>query len=168
MSGHKALIESYARYNLWANNVVTDMLTTITEEEFQFPNQSSFGSIGATIWHIYGAEQLWMERLKGNSPLSFPKYRPLPPVEILNAFISNSDELTRQILGYSKKELLQNISYTTLSSGGGENKCSDICLHVINHSTFHRGQIINELRDFGYRDFEPLDYIYFIRSIEND
>ena len=168
MSGLKALVESYARYNLWANNVVVDMLTTITEEEFKYPNQSSFGSIGATLWHIYGAEKLWMNRLAGNSLSSFPKYRPLPPIEILNSFIDNSDKFTQQILGYKESQLTESIAYTTLSTGAGSNNRADICLHTINHSTFHRGQIISMLRNLGYRDFEPLDYIYFIRSIEND
>ncbi len=168
MSGLKALIENYARYNLWANNVVADMLTTITEEEFKYSNQSSFGSIGATLWHIFGAEKLWMERLAGKSPSSFPKYRSLPPIEILNSFIINSDRFTQQILSYEELQLTENISYTTLSSGAGSNYRADICIHAINHSTFHRGQIISMLRDLGYRDFESLDYIYFIRSIENE
>jgi uncharacterized damage-inducible protein DinB len=40
----------------------------------------------------------------------------------------------------------------------------EILFHVVNHGTFHRGQMITMLRELGYTSFPSQDLIAFTRE----
>ncbi len=57
------------------------------------------------------------------------------------------------------------IEYTNSKGIKFSNKIKDVLFHVINHSTYHRGQIATELKNCG---IEPIntDYIFYKRKTE--
>src|SRR6201991_3782015 len=59
-------------YNDWANKRVLQAASALTPEQFTKPLGNSFSSVGDTLAHMYGAETIWLQRFKGESPSAFP------------------------------------------------------------------------------------------------
>ena len=57
----------------------------------------------------------------------------------------------------------QAIAYKSMKGEPFTTKAGDIALHVVNHSTFHRGQMITILRELGQENLPATDYIFYTR-----
>ena len=108
--------------------------------------------------HLLNAHQIWNNRIE-------PKQAPfgvweLHPLQELQDIDKVNYEQTLLIL--DKFELTETINYTNTKGQTFSNSIKDIFFHVINHSTYHRGQIATEFKQF---EIEPLvtDYIFYKR-----
>ena len=68
----KQLLSESARYNVWANEHLVNLFRSVDDDYINENVVSSFPSIRATLTHIWDVETLWLERLKGHSPTTFP------------------------------------------------------------------------------------------------
>ena len=59
----KDLLQQMARYNIWANKQFIDILLKMNDEILDKEINSSFPSIRATIYHMWSAEDIWLQRL---------------------------------------------------------------------------------------------------------
>ena len=59
----KDLLLKYAQYNVWANNLLIEVLQSLEDEQVNQEVVSSFTSIRATVYHIWSAEYIWLQRL---------------------------------------------------------------------------------------------------------
>ena len=59
--------------------------------------------------------------------------------------------------------LTESVSYQNIRGQDFNNTVGQIIAHVMNHGTFHRGQIITMLRGAGYKDLKQTDLIAFFR-----
>src|SRR5471030_2001751 len=86
-------IQTLYAYNRWANQRLFSALEKLSDNQFSAPIQSSFPSIRETVFHILGAEWIWLQRWKGKSPratvpnpdVSAATFSTLTPVRIANA-----------------------------------------------------------------------------------
>ena len=62
------LLKDYSTYNEWANVRITSWLKNTAMDVLEIPVASSFPSLRATLLHIWAAEDIWLNRLKGMSP----------------------------------------------------------------------------------------------------
>jgi uncharacterized damage-inducible protein DinB len=60
----KELFKQYASYNLWADERLSEVILTLSEEQVQQTVKSSFPSIHKTLLHMWDAESIWWQRLK--------------------------------------------------------------------------------------------------------
>lgn len=160
----KTLLLSYAQYNLWANNRVSDFLKSLPDEQWDKEIVSSFSSLRKTLFHSYGAQAVWILRLQGNSLSSFPKADSLNETQLIDGLLDTSKKLIEFVEGSSDSFLQSTIKYKNLAGDEFSNSVADIIQHVINHSTFHRGQIITLLRQLGHTKLFATDYIAFCRE----
>ncbi|HRP56991.1 DinB family protein [Agriterribacter sp.] len=108
--------------------------------------------------HILNAHHIWNSRIAGkHSGLSVWD---IQAVEQFRRIDDNNFNETVRILDHV--DLSSIISYKTTKEQAFENKARDILFHIINHSTYHRGQIAADFRQTGT---EPLttDYIFYKR-----
>ena len=137
-------------YNAWANRRHLDAVGKVTTEEFLKPMGSSFGSLRDTIAHIYGAEWVWLERFQGRSPSSLPEVNEFQDVPGLKAKWA---ELEARLLGFvgglTQEDLNRELEYKTLKFGVYRNPLWQSMQHLVNHGTYHRGQITTLLRQLG-------------------
>ena len=115
------------------------------------------GDICRLANHLMNAHQIWLERISGNVSLQSP-WADFP----LESFADRNQNLYEQTLALMETcDLDEFISYKNFAGAGFEKKVSDILLHVINHSTYHRGQIALLMRSKG---LEPVasDYIHWV------
>jgi uncharacterized damage-inducible protein DinB len=108
--------------------------------------------------HILNAHRAWNNRiLKQPGPLSAWE---INHASNLKAIDHSNYNASLQIL--DQFELVDLINYKTFKGDPFSNTVRDILFHVINHSTYHRGQIAADFRQTG---IEPIvsDYIFYKR-----
>ncbi|WP_335966514.1 DinB family protein [Galbibacter sp. PAP.153] len=106
--------------------------------------------------HLLNAHQIWNNRINPEQP-TFGVWELHDTKDLKNIDKINYEQ-TMQIL--DKFDLNDNLSYTNTKGQVFNNSIQNICFHVINHSTYHRGQIATEFKLHG---IEPLvtDYILY-------
>lgn len=108
--------------------------------------------------HILNAHQIWNHRIKPKQP-TFGIWEIHP---IQNCKDIDKINYEHSLLILEEFDLNDTINYTNTKSQVFSNRIRDILFHIINHSTYHRGQIATEFRQNG---IDPLvtDYIFFKR-----
>ena len=156
----KETLLKLANYNQWANNKIITLLNTNASEFIEKEIASSFPTIKRTILHIADAEFIWHSRL-ANKP--FPELPSKTGASI--ECLKDSNKLLLDFI-LSKDEVYFSASTTYKSLKGEEftNVNGAIFMHMFNHATFHRGQVVSMLRNAGYtQPIESTDFISFER-----
>ncbi len=150
-------------YNAWADNRVFEALAKVPEAEYLRDLKSSHGSLGGTMAHLVGVEKLWLSRLIGKPENSILRLQDAPTLKQLkSAWEDVAARMARFLVKLDNKSLQQAVSYTTTEGEKFSNSNQQILQHVVNHSSYHRGQIAAMMRQAGA---EPLntDLIAFFR-----
>ena len=58
-------------------------------------------------------------------------------------------------------------AYTLMSGAAGESTLQQMVQHVVNHATYHRGQVTTMLRQLGAAPPKSMDLIHFWREWES-
>jgi uncharacterized damage-inducible protein DinB len=151
-------------FNAWANRRILGAAGALTQEQFTQQIVSSFRSVQETLQHIAGAELAWMERVQGRSPEKMPaapENRDLKTLESLwSPLLSLMEEYGR---GLTQERLDELVDYKTFSFGDARSPRWQMLQHMVNHGTYHRGQVITMLRQLGAKSVGT-DMIMFYRE----
>lgn len=151
-------------FNAWANHRMLAAAEVLTAEQFTKPLGSSFSSARDTLVHIWAVEWLWLERLQGRSPASFPDAKEFVDLGSLRARWAETEKRWLEYVSrLDESELDEEIDYTTLSYGPSRDPRWQIMQHVANHGTYHRGQVTTMLRQLGAKGVGT-DLITFYRE----
>jgi uncharacterized damage-inducible protein DinB len=149
------------RYNSWANQ---SLLTAIPPEVLDVPMKSSFPTIRRTALHIWDAEWVWFERVNGRSPGDLDlEFFDGPFEEALRRMRKQNDEWIAAVESRTDDELSASIDYLNIKGEPFTRTFDEIVMHVCNHSTFHRGQIVTMLRENGVTEIPPTDMSVYFR-----
>jgi uncharacterized damage-inducible protein DinB len=157
-------IRALYNYNAWANQRALDSAAPLTLEQFTKPLGSSFSSVRDTLAHIWGSQWVWLERFQGRSPAALPDVGQFPDLSSLRARLDDDEErLQTLVSSLTQKDLNKVISYRTMKFGEYKNPLWQSMQHMVNHSTYHRGQIATLLRQL---DAKPIssDLMHFYRE----
>src|SRR5690606_31274096 len=108
--------------------------------------------------HILNAQQVWNSRILGQIPFGVWQLNPTNQLEEINQSVYHKS------LEIIRNTALDNVIHYKNSQGNSfTNSVCDILLHIVNHATYHRGQIATAFRVQG---IEPLatDYIFHRRE----
>jgi len=156
------------QYNHWANERVSKLILEAGEEKSDLFIASSFPSIRKTLFHIWDAQVIWLLRLEGKSFNTWPSHSFTGSLsEALNGFIENSTEFVRFFEKEFENDSQRLVEYRSADGTTFHNTVEEILMHVMNHSTFHRGQIISMLRIAGFENVISTDMIRFFRERNN-
>lgn len=137
-------------YNAWANHRSLSAAAGLTNEQFVKPLGSSFSSVRDTLAHICGAEWIWLERFQGRSPASLPDVLECADIQSLRAkWAEQETRLLAFVSKLTQEDLNREMEYKTLKFGVYKNPLWQSMQHVVNHGTYHRGQITTLLRQLG-------------------
>ncbi|MCS6930114.1 MAG: DinB family protein [Saprospiraceae bacterium] len=160
----EGLLKDYTAYNSWANEVFVKWLRSKPETAMTTPVVSSFPTLRDTLLHIWGAEKIWLERLRQQLTEPF-----LPTVfngsveDVFNGLLETSNALAEYVAG-QPPEFFEHICTFRLFSGQEDSRPRyQMLLHCVQHSTYHRGQIVTMGRALGFTDPPQTDYIRYIR-----
>ena len=136
-------------YNRWANNRFLDATSGLTDEEFIRDMQSSFPSVRATLEHILQAEWIWLQRWHGVSPVEVPPWDTTTQASLRAQWRIIEDQQRDYLGSLTDQDLTSVIDYRTFASQPFSQPLWQLMRHVVNHSTYHRGQVATILRQLG-------------------
>ena len=158
-----ALIQKQFEYDRWANARMLGVVAGINPEAFLKDLGSSYGSIRNTVAHILSSECAWLERWQGRSPKPLDPLG-FPDIETLRARWAQVEQDQKDFLGtLTNERLAADLQYVNPQGETVTLPLWQQMLHLINHSSYHRGQVTTMLRQVGGKPVST-DLIAFYRE----
>ena len=158
---NKQDIELLYKYDRWANGLVFGCASKLSAEQFTQDLQSSHRSVRDTLAHILAAEWIWLRRWLGTSPKSLFDPQEFGDVVSLTAKLKEVEqEQIAFIDTLTDESLAAVIAYTNTKGERWQYPLGHLCQHVVNHSSYHRGQVTTMLRQLG-AEVASVDLLYF-------
>lgn len=142
-------ISQLVAFNRWANECFFEALRQLPAEQYGRDLRSSHGGIHGTLAHLVGAERGWLSRWQGKSETGTAAASQLHSLAELRAFWENVCAEMRQFLASLDDQKLQATLSTTARTGSYTAPYWQMIQHVVDHSSYHRGQIVTMLRQLG-------------------
>jgi uncharacterized damage-inducible protein DinB len=134
-------------YDCWANLLWVKCLRAKTDNALDM----------SILGHILSAQSIWLSRCRGASPTKMPEVEPTE--ETIQALNAGWLEVIEQL----KDDHL--ICYHRTTGEAMSSLFHEIVLHVINHGTYHRGELRGLCLARGDKDFPETDRILFTMLI---
>jgi uncharacterized damage-inducible protein DinB len=155
-------------YHYWGRDRMLDAVDALTPEQYTRDLGCSFKSVHATIVHTYAAELNWYLRWVGSSPTGFPDPAAFPDVSrVRDAWRSQEQKVRLFVLALGEENLHRTFKYRTFDGQEMESEFAHMLQHVVNHATYHRGQVTTMLRQLGAPAPQSQDLIRFYRERAN-
>lgn len=157
-------LSDLVRYDEWANARLVAAFRELSDETFVAPVASSFGSLRDTFAHIVSAEWIWLRRWKGVSPTAVAGWLGSGSrAELLAELAALEKERAEFLASLPAGGLQASLTYRTLNGQEHTNRLGDLIRHVVNHSTYHRGQAATQMRQLGLHP-PSTDFVLFLRE----
>lgn len=144
-------LASLYRYNSWANSRVLETLRELPESDYVKEQGGGWPSLRATFVHLAGATDAWAERFSGRDATRLATIEELPGLEDAARVLLAAEEKHGRLLpAFTAERLAEHFSWKNLK---GEAKTAPfwaVVKHVVNHQTYHRGQIAAMARRLGH------------------
>jgi uncharacterized damage-inducible protein DinB len=145
-----ATLRELFAYNYWARDRQLEACAALSQEQFQRPLGNSFSSLRDTLAHLIGAEWVWLERWRGRSPRALPAAEEFSTLHEIAARWRDVEHGVRRYLSDLKEDALARpFSYANLRDETWTYPLWRTLLHLVNHQTYHRGQVTTLLRQLG-------------------
>ncbi len=152
------LINNYASYNLWANSTLVKWLRTKPADVLAQTVPSSFPSVKETILHIWNTQRYWLSVIQKSEFVPFDFDGTLE--DAFAGFIQQSEETANYIASMA----IDTLEESTLVISPWF-QCDfqnfEYIMQCMNHSTYHRGQIVTIGRNLGFTDAPMTDYNFY-------
>ena len=151
----------FYNYHFTENRKVWEHIASLTFEQFTQKVHYSRGSVREQVVHLIDAEDVWFSELRDVKPSE-----PLPDivdVDDRDVIRAHWDKVEQKIRTYLV-ELQDNMLFTKPIKEPEEDQILtvwQVLLHVANHATDHRAQLLRALRDLG-ADTKSQDYIFYV------
>jgi uncharacterized damage-inducible protein DinB len=145
-------IKTLVAYSAWATNRIFEALEALSPEETMRDMKSSHGSIHGTLTHLVGAEKIWLSRMSGTPDKATIKPTDVPTVADVKTTWEQTGFALAKFLGLqTDKKLEDTFGFLTLTGEQFTYRYGEALQHVVNHSTFHRGQVVALMRQMGHK-----------------
>lgn len=153
-------LTKHLNYDVWATAKLSQILENVDENILRQEAASSFPTIEKTILHIWDAQLVWLKRLQGESLTEWPSKDFAGDIEeLLGGWTENAVAFRDHFENKDEAFFNEVINYNNIEGKPFSNTPDEIAYHVINHGTFHRGQIITQLRACGIGKLAETDVL---------
>lgn len=161
----KRILLSYSRYNSWANQKLADCILSMGEDEIRKPAVSSFPGIFPTVIHLWNAEAIWWQRMRLAEHLEIPGDSFAGDVsEAMASWLDQSRRISEWVERSSTAVMEHVFEYRSSKKEHHKQAIWEALLHLFNHQSYHRGQLITLLRQSGVSKIPNTDYLSFSRK----
>ncbi|MEP6737237.1 MAG: DinB family protein [Chryseolinea sp.] len=159
-------LQDHLVYNVWANTKLADIIRTIDDEKYYRELKSSFPSIALTVQHIWATQHIWLRRFHGESLAGFPfANATLSKNEALKGMTASANDIFEFGRSKSLEFLSTSYHYNSLKGDAFYEPYENSLYHVVNHGTYHRGQLVTMLREIGVDKLPSTDLITYLRTL---
>jgi uncharacterized damage-inducible protein DinB len=151
-------------FNYWAKARLMSVLESLSDEQFTKDLGSSHGGIHGTLLHIVGAENIWLSRWTDQTVLKLLDPKDYPTLGAVRKKWDEVEHGTSEFISSLTEENISAIvTYKTMEGKQFSNPLWQMMQHVVNHSSYHCGQIVTMLRQLGVKPIGT-DLITYHRS----
>ena len=152
-------------FHYWARNRVLDAVEPLSQDQFTRELGGSFGSVRNTLVHTFSAEYVWLMRWKGEVPTGMLGPEGFPDVSALRHAWTDHEAKLRGFFDPLDEEGVQQVMrYKTLAGPESSARLWQMLQHVVNHGSYHRGQVTTLLQQLGAAPPKAMDLIAFYRE----
>jgi uncharacterized damage-inducible protein DinB len=152
-------------YNYWARDRMLEAVGRLDAEQYARDLGNSFRSVRDTVVHLYSAEWVWYSRWRGQSPMTPVAADAFPDLSALRAAWTDMEGKIRTLVaGLGEDGMARVIPYTLMNGTAGSSIFWQMLQHVVNHGSYHRGQVTTMLRQLGAAPPKSMDLIAFYRE----
>lgn len=161
----KEIILQYAAYHQWANGLLLSAVINLTTEQQHAGVQSSFPGLFKTFLHLLDAESIWWQRLKLKEKIEVPSETFTGDMQALRTQLQQQDRLWHEwVSGANEAALQHEFIYYNSRKERFKQPVYQMLLHLFNHGTYHRGQVVTMLRQLGVEKVPATDFIVWSRK----
>jgi len=161
----KELLMQFAAYNVWGSQRLLDIINTLPVEKQKAEVPSSFKSLYTTVLHMWDAESIWWQRLKMHERVIRPSENFKGTMQdVSNGLMSQALQWKDWVDNASDMSLEHVFQYYNTKRELFKQPTWQMQLHLFNHDTYHRGQLINILRQVGIEKVPETDFIVWSRK----
>ena len=150
----------FYNYHFAENRVVWKHVASLSFEQFTQPVDYSHGSVRDQIIHLIDAEQMWFSELRDVRPLELPSPSGVDDRQVIRVFWDSVEQDIRAYL----TDLQDDMLFTKPIQEPEEDQILivwQVLLHVANHATDHRAQLLRVLHDLSV-ETKSQDYIFYV------
>jgi len=163
---NKKYFTELASYNIWADSIAIEWLNQINDEQWNQVINSSFSSIRQTAIHIASAQKIWVDFWeKTPDPVYLSAGFNGSKNDLIAIWKETSASLKNFIEKYPEENYLQQITFKKPNGEEVQMEFLQTFPHMINHSTYHRGQLVTLLRQAGFTKLSSTDLFTYYHSI---
>lgn len=160
------LLRNHIRYNTWATSRLLNAATSLPHNDLERDFGTADKSVRGTLTHLFRAERSWLDRLQQGTP---PHPWALSDDEQWGVLVEKWPKLHDEWSAWSAlltdEEANRELQYRDMKGNPWSQPISAIVLHVVNHSTHHRGQVSGFLRALGQTP-PNVDFINYVRTAQ--
>lgn len=148
-------LEEMYHYHVWASQIIMQRIQELPASELHQEVNSSFPTLAHALSHMYAVDQMWYLVLTGTSmpeALQICMPRNGETFVTIEEYFERYAELSNQYLDWfsQHKDLEQALLLDNPFAGVRQTRFAEIVLHLVNHGTYHRGNISTMLRQLGH------------------
>ncbi|MCR8644676.1 DinB family protein [Paenibacillus sp. N1-5-1-14] len=156
-----SLVKDFVTYNHWANQRLVEWLRTKPADTMDIEVPSSFTTIRTTLQHIANTERFWQTVISDHQGVVDQTLNPEETAEeVMSRLLQQSEEIVQRVSSFSNEQATVDTHYESPWVQGTLPKFEYI-MHIVNHSTYHRGQITTIGRNIGFTDAPMTDYNFY-------
>ena len=165
--GKKEFLIQMFKYNKWANSKYRKVLQDISMEDLSI--NTEYGLLLDRIVHIFASYEMWHKRLHNQSPTGVIKSSDFSNwYELANKWVEMDDLLIDYLSTVSQELFDVTVSYTSLDGREFTRKREDILFHLIQHPTYHRGQLSSYFKHSKLPNFPATDVVVYLTASDRD
>ena len=148
-------------FNRWANTRMLDACRKLRPEQYAAEPVPGWTSVRATVWHIAVVTEGWLRGLANDPDESFPTEAELATVDDSQRLLQRAYRRFEELLPALTPDWLA--TPVTYSRRGRSATLPPwvVLRHIVNHTTYHRGQVASKLKRFGVQQAET-DFVYWV------
>lgn len=147
-----AEVRELFEFNAWAQRRLFEALAALPDEQYFRDLKNSHGGIHGTLCHIVWAEQLWLTRWLRRPPPAVAQGKDLASLaEVRVRWEAVAAERAEFLEGLTDATLAATLTVQPTMGGVYVHTYLETLLHTVDHSSYHRGQIVTLLRQLGVK-----------------
>ena len=158
-------LQTLVDYHYWARDRLWTVVEALPEEQLRRPLGNSFASVFDTVVHLVGADWIWRSRWEGVSPMALPLPDSYDTLAKVRAAWEDEERRIRAIVnGLGPDGIARPIEYTGWDGRRQAQPFWQMLQHLVNHGSYHRGQVTTMLRQLNVPPPKSTDLIAFYRE----
>jgi uncharacterized damage-inducible protein DinB len=146
----KDVVRRFDAYTRWADRTMLEAVEKAPREAWAREIGGGWGSVLRTATHLVWAQAVWLERWEGRPSIPAWTAEEVPSPEALRERSASTSRARAAFLArQTDASLAAELPWTSLKGQAFADPLGDLVLQVLNHSTYHRGQVATLLRLAG-------------------